>query len=255
MHSLTVQEPGPTRILIAEGEGLVRAGLRLLVEREEGVVVIAEAASADEAVGAARATSPHVVLMDLDLPDAGGIETASRIVESSQGETRIVMLMSAQTDEAVFGALRAGVTGVLLRDGDPEELAEAVRVVARGEAQLAPWAASRLVADFMAQPDRPFCRLDELDELTAREREVVRLVARGLTNEEIAEHLVITHATAKTHVSRALRKLDARDRAQLVAIAYETGLVRPRPPGPVAAEPAHADRRATWRPALRSVAA
>jgi DNA-binding NarL/FixJ family response regulator len=238
MQPLTVYDGAPLRVVIAEGQGLVRAGFRLLLERQDDMVVTAEAATAEEAVTAARDARPDVVLMDVDLPGSGGIEAARRIVEQRpEGETRIVMLMTSQTDDAVFDALRAGATGLLLKDADPDELVTAVRVVARGDAQLAPGLASRLVADFMSRPERLRSTPEQLDELTAREREVVALVACGLSNEEIAEQLVVTRATAKTHVSRALCKLHARDRAQLVVLAYEAGLVRPGQPAP-AREPA-----------------
>ena len=233
MEPLTVYDGGPRRVVIADGQGLVRAGFRLLLERQDDMAVAAEASTAEEAVAAARATAPDVVLMDLDLPGAGGIEAARRIVdEAADGATRVVMLMTAQSDDAVFGALRAGATGLLLKDTDPDELVAAVRVVASGEALLAPGLASRLVADFMSRPERLRCAPEQLEELTAREREVVALVACGLSNEEIAEQLVVTRATAKTHVSRALCKLHARDRAQLVVLAYEAGLVRPGRPAP-----------------------
>jgi DNA-binding NarL/FixJ family response regulator len=239
MQPLTVADPGPLRVVIAEGQGLVRAGFRGLLEHQEGMVVVADAATADEAVAATRATAPDVVLMDLDLPGGGGIEATRRLLEEApEGATRVVMLMTSDSDEAVFGALRAGATGLLLRDADPDELVAAVRVVARGDAQLAPGLASRLVADVMSRPERLRCTPAELEELTAREREVVALVACGLSNEEIAEQLVVTRATAKTHVSRALCKLHARDRAQLVVLAYEAGLVRPGRPV-AAAPPAH----------------
>ena len=236
MESLTLADDGPLRVVIAEGQGLVRAAFRVLLE-QEGMLVTAEAATADEAVGAARATAPDVVLMDLELPDAGGVEATRALLEAvPDGATRVVMLMTSDSDEAVLGALRAGATGLLLKDASPEELLAAVRVVARGDAQLAPGLATRLVADFMSRPERLRCTPAELEELTAREREVVALVACGMSNEEIAEQLVVTRATAKTHVSRALCKLHARDRAQLVVLAYEAGLVRPGQP--VAADPA-----------------
>jgi DNA-binding NarL/FixJ family response regulator len=180
--------------------------------------------------------------------------------------TRVVMLMTSESDEAVFGALRAGATGLLLKDAGPDELVTAVRVVARGDAQLAPGLASRLVADFMSRPERLRATPAELEELTAREREVVALVACGLSNEEIAEQLVVTRATAKTHVSRALCKLHARDRAQLVVLAYEAGLVRPGRPVAAAPAPAavpaqvarfgrYAPRGRVRQAALRAVAA
>ena len=218
----------PFRVVIAEAQGLVRAGLRVLLDGQDGMVVAGEAATTEDAVAVTRAAGADVVLMDLDLPGGGGIEAAGRILdEAPDGPTRVVMLMTARTDDAVFGALRAGATGLLLKDTDPEELVSAVRVVGRGDALLAPGLASRLVADYMSRPERLRTTPEQLEELTAREREVVGLVACGLSNEEIAEQLVVTRATAKTHVSRALCKLHARDRAQLVVLAYEAGLVRP----------------------------
>ena len=230
-HSLEthhVTGPDRVRIVIAEGQGLVRAGFRVLLERQAGMVVAAEAASVEAAVAATLTTGADVVLMDLDLPGGGGIEAARRILdEAADAATRVVMVIASASDEAVFGALRAGATGLLLKDADPAELVAAVRVVACGEAMLAPGLASRLVADFMTRPERLRSSPEQLEELTAREREVVGLVACGLSNEEIAEQLVVTRATAKTHVSRALCKLHARDRAQLVVLAYEAGLVRP----------------------------
>jgi DNA-binding NarL/FixJ family response regulator len=239
MEPLSVYDGGPQRVVIAEGQGLVRAGLRILLERQDDMVVVADAATAEEAVGATRASNPDVVLMDFDLPGSGGMEATRRIFEEMpDGAIRVVMLMTSQSDEAVFGALRVGATGLLLKDADPDDLVAAVRVVACGDALLAPGLASRLVADFMSRPERLRATPEELDELTAREREVVSLVACGLSNEEIAEHLVVTRATAKTHVSRALCKLHARDRAQLVVLAYEAGLVRPGQP--VAAAPERA---------------
>jgi DNA-binding NarL/FixJ family response regulator len=239
MESLNACDGGPLRVLIADGQGLARAGFRLLLERQDDVVVAAEAATADEAVAAARATEPDVVVLDLDLPGAGGIEAARRILdEHADGGPRVVMLMTSQSDDAVFGALRAGATGLLLKDTDAGELLAAVRAVADGDALLAPGLARRLVADFRSQPRRLRCTPTQLDELTAREREVVALVACGLSNEEIAERLVVTRATAKTHVSRALCKLHARDRAQLVVLAYEARVVRPGKPVPAPSEPA-----------------
>jgi DNA-binding NarL/FixJ family response regulator len=234
MEPLTATDGGPLQVVIADGQGLVRAGFRLLLECQDDMAVAAEAATADEAVAAARATRPDVVLLDLDLPGAGGIEAARRIRET--GSAYVVMLVTGKSDDVVLGALRAGATGLLLKDTDPHELVDAVRVVARGEALLAPGLASRLVADFLSRPERLRCTPDQLEDLTAREREVVALVACGLSNEEIAERLTVTRATAKTHVSRALCKLHARDRAQLVVLAYEAGLVRPGRPVPV--EPA-----------------
>ena len=268
MERSSVADGEPLRVVIAEGQGLVRAGFRVLLEHQAGMVVTAEAATADEALAATRATAPDVVLMDIELPGTGGIEATHSILEAApDGATRVVMLMTSDSEEAVFGALRAGATGLLLKDADPQELVAAVRIVADGDAQLAPGLASRLVADFMSRPERLRCTPAELEELTAREREVVALVACGLSNEEIAEQLVVTRATAKTHVSRALCKLHARDRAQLVVLAYEAGLVRPGRPAvvtptePTAAPPAiarfgrYGPRGRVRQAALRAVAA
>jgi DNA-binding NarL/FixJ family response regulator len=220
----------PLRVLIAEREGLLRASLRFLLERQDGITVIADAAGGGEAVAAALRLRPDVVLMDAALADVDGIEATRRILAvADRGRTAVLMLLGGGGDDALFAALRAGATGLLLKDADPLALVEAVRVVATGRTLLAPALAGRLVEDFLSRPERLQSTPEQLDELTAREREVVALVACGLSNEEIAGRLVVTHATAKTHVSRALTKLHARDRAQLVVLAYECGLVRPGP--------------------------
>jgi DNA-binding NarL/FixJ family response regulator len=224
-----IPSPAPLRLLIADGQGLVRAGLRALLEQQPGLRVVADAATGDEAVAAAERTCPDVVLLDLDLPPAGGVAATRRI-----HGTPVVLLMPPGSDDAVFAALRAGARGLILKDAAPEELVSAVYAAAAGEAPLAPRFARRVVADLLARPERLGPAPAQLEELTAREREVVALVAYGLSNQEIAERLVVTRATAKTHVSRALCKLHARDRAQLVALAYEAGLVRPvEPPAAV----------------------
>jgi DNA-binding NarL/FixJ family response regulator len=236
----------PTRVLIAEGQRLVRAGLRVLLERQADMCVAAEAATGEEAVAAALRTRPDVVLIDLALPGLDGVETTRQLLgEPGCGEPRVLMLMSGESDEAVFGALRAGATGLLLKDAEPDALVDAVRVVADGDAPLAPRLARQLVADFVSQPERLRSTPERLEELTPREREVVALVASGLSNEQIAERLVVTRATAKTHVSRALCKLHARDRAQLVVLAYETGLVRSGPRWPEAVQRAVMPARAS----------
>jgi DNA-binding NarL/FixJ family response regulator len=218
----------PLRVVIAEGQGLVRAGVRVMLERQDAMVVAAEATTGDEAVAAARAVRPHVVVLDIDLPGSGGgLSAARRILdEAPAGGTHVLILMTSESDAGLFGALRAGAAGLLLKDTEPDELAAAIRVVAQGETVLAPVLARRLVADFLSRPERVRTSPEQLAGLTAREREVVALVAHGMSNEDIAERLVVTRATAKTHVSRALGKLHARDRAQLVAFAYEVGLVR-----------------------------
>jgi DNA-binding NarL/FixJ family response regulator len=212
------------RVVIAEGGRLARAGLRALLENRDGFIVVAEAATADMAVAEAMDARPDVVLVGAGLD---GVETTQRILAAT--ETGVVLLMSAAVDEDAFAALRVGVRGLVLGDAEPGALAEAVRVVGRGGTLLAPAFASRLVADFLSRPERLRSTPTQLGELTAREREVVELVACGLSNDEIAERLTVTRATAKTHVSRALFKLRARDRAQLVVLAYECGLVWPAP--------------------------
>jgi DNA-binding NarL/FixJ family response regulator len=219
----------PLRVMIAEPEALFRAGLRFLLEGHAGISVVAEAGTAADAAAAAVRLRPDVVLLDVALA-GGGIEATRQILAALEpGETSVLMLMSGADDDIVFAALRAGAIGMLLKDAEPEALVEAVRVVADGGTLLAPRLAGRLVADYLSRPERLHSTPEQLEELTAREREVVALVACGLSNEEIAERLVVTRATAKTHVGRALCKLHARDRAQLVVLAYECGLVRPGP--------------------------
>jgi DNA-binding NarL/FixJ family response regulator len=217
------------RILVAEGHGLVRAGFGALLEGQPDMRVVAEAASGEEAVDEARRSAPDVVLIDIDLPGLDPRDATRRIVEDRDGEVAALMLVSADQDDAVSAGLRAGATGLLLKDAEPDELVAAVRVVAGGEVLLAPALAVHLVSDYLSRPARLDTTPEQLEELTPREREVVALVACGLSNEEIAERIVVTRATAKTHVSRALLKLNARDRAQLVVLAYETGLVQPGP--------------------------
>ena len=190
--------------------------------------VVGEAADGEEAVALARQALPDVVLMDLSMPGIGGIEAARQILADDRlAETRILILTTFETAENVYDGLRSGASGFMLKDGDPDELIRAIRVVAAGDALLAPRVTSRLLADLAAQPEVARSVPSELDSLTEREREVMALVASGLTNHAIAERLVVSPATAKTHVSRAMRKLHAHDRAQLVVLAYESGLVRP----------------------------
>jgi DNA-binding NarL/FixJ family response regulator len=257
-NSMALAEP--IRVVIAEGQGLVRAGFRVLLEGQEGMRIVGESATAEDTVVTALQTRPDVVLMDFELPGAGGIEAARRLLaDLPPGQTRIVMLMTSRSEADVLGALRAGATGLLLKDTDPDALVEAVRVVAEGHALLAPSLARTLVSDFLTRPERLRTTPAQLEELTAREREVVALVAHGLSNDEIAERLVVTRATAKTHVSRALCKLHARDRAQLVVLAFEAGLVQPGPgwtdPAIAPATVTSIGRRPLSRPGLRSVAA
>jgi DNA-binding NarL/FixJ family response regulator len=219
-----------TRVAIAEGHALVRGAFAALLDAEDDISVVGVAGDSDEALALTERERPDVVLIDLDLPGADGLETARRIFsDEALADVRVIVLSDSDADDELFGALRAGASGFLVRDTEAAELVDGVRAVASGEALLSRGIARRLIAEVASQPDRYRPSPEELEELTAREREVMALVARGLSNQEIAERLVISLATAKTHVSRALRKVDARDRAQLVALAYETGLVHPRP--------------------------
>jgi DNA-binding NarL/FixJ family response regulator len=221
--------PAPIGVVIADGEALVSAGFGALLERAEDLAVLGEAADAEQAVALAReAAPPAILLMDISLPGLDGVQAVRRIAaDPDLAGVRIVILTAYDSDEWMFGALRAGVSGFLLKDTGPSDLVEAIRAVASGAGVLSPALTGRLIDEFAAQPDMYRPAPDDLDELTSRETEVVALVARGMSNREIAEHLVISPATAKTHVSRALRKVAARDRTQLVTLAYETGLVVP----------------------------
>jgi DNA-binding NarL/FixJ family response regulator len=220
---------GTVRVAIAESQALVRGGFHALIEAQPDMTVVGEAGDGEEAVELAQQERPDVMLLDIGLPGVDGLEATRRILDTpGLADVRVVILSSSEGDEHLFGALRAGASGFLVKDTEPADLVEAVRAVARGEALLSRGVTRRLIAEIASQGDQYRPSPEELEELTAREREVMALVARGLNNEEIAERLVISVATAKTHVSRALRKVDARDRAQLVALAYETGLVHPR---------------------------
>jgi DNA-binding NarL/FixJ family response regulator len=211
--------------VLAEPVGLVRAGLRSLLESEPDIRVAGEALSGEEAVALATATRPDVVLMDVQLGGLGGLAATRRILtDSNLSHVRVVILTEDEREEDLFGALRSGASGFVLLNAEPVELLRAVRVVAGGGVQLSPWATRRLLEEFASIPDP--ARLEQFEELTARERDIVHLVALGLSNGEIAEQLVISPATAKTHVSRAMLKLHARDRAKLVALAYQTGFVK-----------------------------
>jgi DNA-binding NarL/FixJ family response regulator len=215
------------RVLIADDQELVRAGFRALLDAEDDIEVVGEAADGAAAVSLATRHVPDVVLMDVRMPELDGIEATRRIAADRRlHDVRIVILTTYETDEYVFDGLRAGASGFLVKDTSPTELLRAVRVVANGDALLAPSVTRRLIADVVARGPGPEPVVG-LDELTPREREILELVGSGMSNDEIADRLTISKATAKTHVSRILGKLEARDRAQLVVVAYETGLVTP----------------------------
>ncbi|WP_173076665.1 response regulator transcription factor [Phytohabitans rumicis] len=214
------------RVVIADDQDLVRLGLRTLVSSEDDLTVAGEAADGLAAVDVARRERPDVVLMDVRMPGIDGIEATRRIVaDPALSDTRVVVLTTFELDEYVFDALRHGASGFLIKDTKPAELLRAIRLVAGGEALLSPSVTRRVVREFATRPSRVAKPHPQLDTLTEREREIVGLVGEGLSNDEIAERLVVSPATARTHVSRAMIKLSARDRAQLVVFAYQSGLV------------------------------
>ncbi|MEU4448046.1 response regulator transcription factor [Actinosynnema sp. NPDC050801] len=220
------------RVLLVDDQPLIRSGFRALLAAEDDIEVVAEAADGGRGVALARRHLPDIALIDIQMPVVDGIEATRRIAaDPTLASVHVVILTNYGLDEYVFNALRAGAAGFLVKDIEPEDFLHAVRVAARGDALLAPSITRKLIDRYVAQP------LDNathtgLAELTNREREAVVLVARGLSNDEIAHHMVISPLTAKTHVNRAMTKLHARDRAQLVVLAYESGLVTPRNPGP-----------------------
>jgi len=216
------------RVLLVDDQALVRGGFRMLVDSASDLEVVGEAATGAEAVALATELCPDVVLMDIRMPDMDGLEATRRIVAETPADgTRILILTTFDMDDYVYEALRAGASGFLLKDTEPDVLLDAIRVVAQGDALLAPSVTRRLIAEFVRRPEIRRATPPELALLTDREREVLGVVARGLSNDGIARELFISPATAKTHVSRVLMKLGARDRAQLVVIAYESGLVVP----------------------------
>jgi DNA-binding NarL/FixJ family response regulator len=214
-------------VVLADDQALVRAGFRALLDAQDDIEVVGEADDGDEAVRLAKTLTPDVILMDIRMPGLDGLAATKAIAADERlSAVRIVILTTFELDEYVFEALRVGASGFLVKDTEPVELLRAVRAVAGGEALLSPSVTRRLIAEFATRAKEPV-RSPELDHLTDREREVMALVAEGLSNEQIAKRLFMSPATAKTHVSRAMIKLNARDRAQLVVFAYESGLVRP----------------------------
>jgi len=219
------------RVLLADDQAMVRAGFRMLLEVEHDIEVIAEADDGNAALGLIASLVPDVVLMDIRMPGLDGLETLRRMAaDHTLSTVKVLVLTTFEIDEYVFEAIRLGASGYLVKHTKPGDLVRAVREVAAGDALLSPSVTRRLIEEFAARPTRPQLVPPSMGRLTDREAEVVALVAHGLTNDEIAAELTITTATARTHVSRAMTKLNARDRAQLVVFAYQTGLVRPATP-------------------------
>jgi DNA-binding NarL/FixJ family response regulator len=217
------------RVVVAEDQPMVRAGFRALLDSRDEIEVVGEAATGGDALDQVRALHPDVVVMDIRMPEMDGLEATRRITtDPSLSDTRILVLTTFELDEYVFGALDAGASGFLLKGGEPADLVHAIRIVAAGDSLLAPSVTRRLIHTYVSRP-RPHAttKHDGISELTTREREVLGLIATGLTNAEIAQTLHLSPLTAKTHVSRILMKLGARDRVQLVIIAYEAGIARP----------------------------
>ncbi|WP_166845209.1 response regulator transcription factor [Isoptericola sp. BMS4] len=217
-----------TTVVLVDDQPLIRSGIRALLEAEDDIDVVGEGGTGHDGVDLAREHRPDVVLMDVQMPGLDGIEATRRIVaDDALAGTHVVMLTNYGVDEYVFSALRAGASGFVVKDTEPADLLAAVRAAVRGDALLSPGITRRLISEFVARPPDALA-VAGLELLTPREREVVALVAHGLSNDEIAERMVLSPLTAKTHVSRAMTKLGARDRAQLVVLAYESGLVTPR---------------------------
>jgi DNA-binding NarL/FixJ family response regulator len=217
------------RILIADDQALLRAGFRMILGSEPDLEVVGEAEDGARAIDAAGRLAPDVILMDIRMPSLDGLEATRRILagRAPDAPPRVIILTTFDLDEYVYEALRAGASGFLLKDAPPDQLIAAIRIVAAGDALIAPSITRRLIAEFAARPSRPADPPPGLADLTPRELEVLRLVARGRSNAEIAADLVVSGTTVKSHVARILMKLDVRDRVQAVVLAYESGLVRP----------------------------
>jgi DNA-binding NarL/FixJ family response regulator len=217
----------PVGVLIADDQAMVRAGFRMILEAEPDMEVVGEAEDGEQALATARQMRPDVVVMDIRMPRLDGVAATRRLLAEVDPPPHVVMVTTFDDDQSLYEALRAGAGGFLLKNAPPEQLVEAVRTVAAGEGLLSPAVTRRVIEEFARRAPRDSPPADAIAELTERELEVLRLMARGLSNAEIAEQLVITPGTAKTHVARILMKLDLRDRVQAVVFAYETGLVRP----------------------------
>ncbi|MDR2987490.1 MAG: response regulator transcription factor [Nocardiopsaceae bacterium] len=216
------------RVLLADDQSLIRAGFKILLESADDIEVVGEAVDGAQATEMARQHCADVILMDIRMPNVDGLEATRRIAaDDDLAGVRVIILTTFETDEYVYQAIRSGASGFLVKDSEPAELIQAVRVVSRGDALLSPSVTRKLITDLASRPDNHRPTGHELDGLTEREREVMTLVAAGLSNDEIAGNLFVSPLTAKTHVSRIMTKLNARDRAQLVVMAYEYGLVVP----------------------------
>ena len=211
-------------VLIADDQAMIRAGLRMILETEDDIIVVGEAANGVEGVSLAKRERPNVVLMDVRMPEMDGLE-ATREITDHHKETKVIVLTTFDLDEYVYGALRAGASGFLLKDAEGDQLINAVRIVASGDAIVAPSITRRLISEFAQRPTSP--EVDGLDELTERELEVLKLIAKGMSNIEIGQELFVSETTVKTHVSHILTKLQLRDRVQAVVAAYESGLIIP----------------------------
>lgn len=217
------------RIVLVDDEQIVRAGLRMILESEEGFEVVAEAGDGAEAVALVKKLDPDVVLMDIQMPGVNGLEATREIVALARDDSsRVLVLTTFDLDEYVYEALRAGASGFLLKRTPAEDLIDGVRVVAKGDALLSPSITRRMIGEFARRPAAEKRSLSELDDLTGREREVMQLIAQGLSNHEIAEKLVLSEGTVKTHIKRIFYKLGLRDRTQAVILAYDVGLVEPK---------------------------
>jgi DNA-binding NarL/FixJ family response regulator len=213
-------------VLLADDQAMLRAGFRMILESEIDIEVVGEAADGEQAVSLTRYLRPDIVLMDVQMPGKGGLVATQAITSDPELTTKVVILTTFERDEYIFDALRSGASGFLLKNAPPEELVHALRVVAAGDALLAPRVTRRIIEEFSQRTVRPELR-DQLDELTVRELEVLTLLARGKSNAELAAELFVTEGTIKTHISSVLLKLGLRDRVQAVVLAYETGLVTP----------------------------